>query len=286
VAGTGDHEFRGLAERSISSGRRGFVTFLGGLKSLATSILPIRRMASRALRGRAMVVALHRVNDVNAGDGLTLSADQFEDHCGFLSDHFDVVPLAEIVQRLASSAPLDGQVAITFDDGYRDNAEIAAPILARYGLPATFFVTTGFIGSEIVAPWDAELAVAPGWMTWDQVRELHDQGFSIGGHTVDHVDLGQQAGDTAMRQLTASRNTLFEQLATETELFAYPFGRRDNMTEANRLLVREAGFRCCASCFGGLVEAGTNPFALPRVAITSWLASPDTFAFDMALGRL
>lgn len=245
-------------------------------------------MAARSLGGRAMVVALHRVNDVNAGDGLTLSPKQFEDHCRFFSDNFNVVPLAEIVRRMENGDPFDRHVAITFDDGYRDNAEIAAPILSRYGLHATFFVTTGFIGTDIVAPWDKELPTAPGWMTWDQVRELSDLGFTIGGHTIDHVDLGHVSGDAAMRQLTTSRSALCERLGAEVEveLFAYPFGRRDNMTEANRSLVRKAGFRCCVSCFGGLVESGMSPFELPRVAISSWHASPDSFALDMARGRL
>ena len=262
------------------------MTTLARLKALATAILPIRSMASRALQDRAMVVTLHRVNDVNAGDGLTLSSAEFEDHCRFLSDHFDVVSLAEIVQRLEGGVSFDRQVAITFDDGYLDNYEVAAPILARHGLHATFFVSTGFIETDVVAPWDLDMPAAPGWMTWDQVRGLHDQGFAIGGHTIDHVDLGEVAGDAARLQLTNSREVLRERLGVDVELFAYPFGRSDNITEANRSLVREVGFRCCASCFGGFVEAGTSPFALPRFAISSWRASKDRFAFDMAFGRL
>jgi peptidoglycan/xylan/chitin deacetylase (PgdA/CDA1 family) len=262
------------------------MTIRGRMKSFASGILPVRWMAARTLRGRAMILAFHRVNDVSAGDGLTLSPEQFEDHCRFLSDNFIVVPLAEIVQRLESGTGFDRHVAITFDDGYRDNAEIAAPILSRYGLHATFFVTTGFIGSDIVAPWDTDMPTAPGWMTWDQVCELYHQGFAIGGHTIDHVDLGHETGDDALRQLTASRSMLCERLGAEVELFAYPFGRRDNMTDENRLLVREAGFRCCVSCFGGVVETGTSPFELPRIALSSWHASADTFAFDMALGKL
>ena len=67
------------------------MTLLGRIRSVATKVLPVRSLAVRALRGRALVVALHRVNDVNAGDGLTISAAQFDDHCRFLSENFDVV---------------------------------------------------------------------------------------------------------------------------------------------------------------------------------------------------
>ena len=48
-------------------------------------------------------------------------------------------------------------LAITFDDGYRDNLTHAAPILARHGLPATIFLATGFIGTAEV-PWFDRLA--------------------------------------------------------------------------------------------------------------------------------
>jgi hypothetical protein len=57
------------------------------------------------------------------------------------------------------------------------------------------------------------------------------------------------------------------------------------MTEDNRALVREAGLESCASCHGGLVEAGTDPFRLPRVPVNGWFASPGQFGFEVALGR-
>jgi peptidoglycan/xylan/chitin deacetylase (PgdA/CDA1 family) len=256
------------------------------LAAAAARLLPVRALASRSLRGRALVVALHRVNDVNAGDGLTLGTTDFDTYCRFFADHCDVVPLGEIVERLERGAALDRQVAITFDDGYRDNYENAAPVLARHGLPATFFVTTGFIETDVVAPWDRELPVPPGWMSWEEVRKLHEWGFAIGSHTIDHVDLGRVGEDAARRQLSGSRAMLRERLGVDSDLFAYPFGGRDNMTDENRSLVRELGFRCCASCFGGLVESRTSPFRLPRVALSSWYASADRFALDLALDRL
>ena len=256
------------------------------IRSLATRLLPLRQLAARALRGRGLVLALHRVDDAFAGDGLTLSADQFDTYCRYLSDHFDVVPFDEIVSRLAEGRGLDGHVAITFDDGYRDNHEVAAPILEKHGLPATFFVTTGFIESEVVAPWDASLSPAPAWMSWDQVRSLKSSGFSIGGHTVDHVDLGAASEALADQQLKTCRQTLHERLGEPPDLFAYPFGGPAHMSEANRALVREAGFRCCASCHGGLVSQTSDPFALPRVGLSSWYADPDTLALDLVRGRL
>ena len=252
----------------------------------ASRLLPTGTLARHRLRDSALVLAFHRVNDRSAGDGLTLSVRDFDAYCRFLGDHLEVVRLEDIIERLEASGPLTGQLAITFDDGYRDNFDEAAPILERYGLPATFFVTTDFIETDTVAPWDRDLAEPPGWMTWEQVRSLLRRGFDIGAHTMSHVDLGQVSTDDAHAQITGSREVLRERLDTQIDLFAYPFGQRANITEENRALVREAGYRCCASCFGGVIGARTDPMNLPRVAVSSWYASPRRLAFDLALGRV
>lgn len=73
-------------------------------------------------------------------------ADVFEAQVAFLAKHRTVVSLTDLVDRVRrSAAPAGGVATITFDDGYLDNLTTAAPILARYGLPATLFLPTGYI---------------------------------------------------------------------------------------------------------------------------------------------
>lgn len=75
-----------------------------------------------------------------------LAPARFERHVRFLARRRRVVPLAEIVAAIASGRELPaGTVAITFDDGYLDNLTVAAPVLARYGLPATLYLATGYV---------------------------------------------------------------------------------------------------------------------------------------------
>jgi peptidoglycan/xylan/chitin deacetylase (PgdA/CDA1 family) len=180
---------------------------------------------------------------------------------------------------------LNRELAITFDDGYRDNFENAAPVLERLGLPATFFLVTQWMGTDVVPWWDRQQGVRYPWMTWDQVRSLHERGFDLGSHTRTHVDLGAVMEPQAKEEILGGRNELEQILSAPVELFAYPYGRRVNLAEANRQLVRRAGFRCCCSCFGGLIAPGMDPFDLRRVPITSICPSPLQFGFEVALGR-
>lgn len=113
--------------------------------------LDLRRTAlyRRCLRGtaRAVILRYHSVGDPHvvgayADPGLSLNAERFREQVGVLKRRFQIVPVDEILRRAMGG--LDGApcVAITFDDGYRDNHDIALPILIEEGAVATFYVTS------------------------------------------------------------------------------------------------------------------------------------------------
>jgi peptidoglycan/xylan/chitin deacetylase (PgdA/CDA1 family) len=75
-----------------------------------------------------------------------MSPARFEEQVRFLARHRRVIALGELVRRLREGREPDpGSVVLTFDDGYRDNLEVAAPILRKHGLPATLFLATGYV---------------------------------------------------------------------------------------------------------------------------------------------
>ncbi len=126
------------------------------LKRLARSTLAALAVGTRVWRavpqGAAVVLRYHRVG---ADAPLSVSAEEFEGQLRFLRSHCRVVPAGELVTCLRKGKPLPPRAAaITFDDGYEDNFTQALPLLQRYCLPATFFVTTGWIDTEKVLWWD------------------------------------------------------------------------------------------------------------------------------------
>jgi len=244
------------------------------------------RLDAVLLRNAAVVVAFHRIRDnVAPSDPLTVDTATFERYCRFFRRHFRVVSLPELVSKLERGSPPNRELVITFDDGYRDNYENALPVLEKLSLPATFFLITQWIGTDFVPFWDEQLGVRYPWMTWDQARSLQRNGFDVGAHTRTHADLGKVSGRTAREEIVGGKLELERELRAPVRSFAFPYGRWTNLTEANRELVRVAGFRCCCSGFGGTVSRGTDPFHLPRVPISSWYDSPHQFGFDVALGR-
>lgn len=109
--------------------------------------LPLSLLSPAGPRARLSVLIFHRV--LARPDPLLPelpTAQEFEATMRWVRDWFQVLPLSEAAGRLFDGSLPARAMAITFDDGYADNEELAAPILRRLGLTATFFVSTGYLG--------------------------------------------------------------------------------------------------------------------------------------------
>jgi peptidoglycan/xylan/chitin deacetylase (PgdA/CDA1 family) len=115
--------------------------------SIAVSLLRWTRLVDR--RPGLSILLFHRVladhDPFRPGD---LTATEFEAIIEVLANNFTVLPLDEAVARLQANSLPRAAASITFDDGYRDNLEVATPILARHGVTASIFITTGFLNGE------------------------------------------------------------------------------------------------------------------------------------------
>ncbi|HXE04750.1 MAG TPA: GNAT family N-acetyltransferase [Bryobacteraceae bacterium] len=113
---------------------------------------------SRRQEATGRILYYHRVNDDNDPFFPAMSTQVFDRLMQVVSRNYTVVSLTEMLQRFEDGSP-EQLMAITFDDGYRDNYQQALPILERYGLPATIFLATGPIDSREPL-WFERLALA------------------------------------------------------------------------------------------------------------------------------
>lgn len=124
----------------------------------ALATLPTRLLLGRPLG----ILMYHSVAEVppSLPDWCVLPAERFQAQMRWLSRQpVDVLPLDDAVAALRAGRLRQPTIAITFDDGYRNNVEVALPILKRYGFPATVFLTTGFIGRDRTL-WYARVVIA------------------------------------------------------------------------------------------------------------------------------
>jgi peptidoglycan/xylan/chitin deacetylase (PgdA/CDA1 family) len=235
----------------------------------------------------ASVLVFHRVTNEIPEDGITVTPDRFRQFMAMLASEYQPVSMETVLRCIRTQQVWPRRaVAVTFDDGYLDNYEVAAPILSEFKIPATFFITAGMIGTQRIAAYDRHLAGKVPWMEKRQLKELHHAGFEIGAHTVTHPDLGILSGDAAFREISDSKKLLEDILSAEVTSFAYPFGGSDNMSSENVELVKSAGFACCCSCYGGFVDLKSDPYNIQRIGVTNWFSSPEEFHFELRqIGR-
>src|SRR5882724_5359518 len=127
-------------------------------------------------------------------------------------------------------------VAITFDDGFRDNLTVALPLLEKLGLPMTLFVAAGFVGRE-------------GYLSNDELREISQHPLvTIGAHGLWHRHFTQLSVADARFELVESRRLLESICGLKVDLMAWPYGECNPEMED---LSRECGYRAAWSVWKG-----------------------------------
>lgn len=177
---------------------------------------------------------------------------------------FMVRPLAEIVESWERGIPPPPRsLAITFDDGYRDNLVHAWPILQRRGYAATLFTVSGLIGDHSV--WDQGVGMGPrALMTAAELVQLDQGGFRVESHGVSHADLRTVSAPVATEELHTSRRDLEAVLGRPVDLFAYPYGHDDAPTQQ---LAADAGYRAAFATRWGLNTPATPRYGLRRIQV-------------------
>ncbi|MBQ7453446.1 MAG: polysaccharide deacetylase family protein [Selenomonadaceae bacterium] len=201
---------------------------------------------------KILVLNYHQVD--NKSSYLSIPLNEFETQMKFLVDSgcITITP-DELYAGLRGEIELPPKpVLITFDDGYLDNYTNAFPILKKYGLHATIFIIPAFT------------SVYPGYMTWEQLKEMEASGITIESHTLTHPKLEELPDDEIRAELLNSKNLLEENLGHPIEFLAYPTGTY-NLHIAG--IAEDLGYKGAFTIKYGVVDKGSNFFALERVPI-------------------
>jgi peptidoglycan/xylan/chitin deacetylase (PgdA/CDA1 family) len=179
--------------------------------------------------------------------------------------HVTALSVSEYASLLADGEPLPPRpLVLTFDDGLADFREQALPALRSAALPATLFVTTGFLDG--LPEGIAEGRPPGGWLDPPALLDLRAQGIEIGAHSHSHPQLDTLPIEEARREIARSKEILERLLAAPVSSFAYPYGYHGPVV---RRLARECGFASACAVKNALSSAGDDRFSLARLTVRS-----------------
>ncbi|MBC7260053.1 MAG: polysaccharide deacetylase family protein [Chloroflexi bacterium] len=201
-----------------------------------------------------------------------VSPARFEEQLRYLkAQSYESVSLYAVIRYMEGVDSLPARaVVITFDDGYRDNAVVAFPLLVKYGFTATFFINTQPIDDEY-----------PGYMTWAQVEQLSRAGMDVESHSYSHPMLTRLSDEDLLREIRKAGDAIERHTGKHPRLFSYPYGTY------NRQVVdalRAEGYLGAVTLRSGTARTSPSVFDLARV----WVRYDDTleaFAAKLERGR-
>jgi peptidoglycan/xylan/chitin deacetylase (PgdA/CDA1 family) len=228
---------------------------------LKSAILSLFRFFRPGLSSGAILM-YHSVG--NSGAFFNVTSEDFNEQMSYLSrKKYTVVSLSEFVARLRAGKSVAGHVAITFDDGYKDFATEALPILRRYNFPASVFLISDFLG---------KLYTTSDGVTMPILSLVEAQKAEQGGrveyfpHTARHLILDSVPLADAIGDIESSKAYIAEHFHSSADIFAYPKGR---YTREVVEYLRTGNFAGAVTVREGLVKPASDPFLLPRLSVDS-----------------
>ena len=195
------------------------------------------------------------VADTSPEDGWAYNVppEDFRDQLDYLREEgYTAISMLDYMKAKKGKAELPPRpVILTFDDGYESNYTTLLPILESYGMKATVYMVTNDIG-------------LPGYLTWDELRDMQERGIEIGSHTANHqplteMDCSRQEEEMRLSKLLLEWNGIHTVFS-----FSYPNGAYDSgMPE----LLAQNGYLTAVTGDAGLNTFQTDPYLLQRINI-------------------
>jgi len=294
-------------------------------------LLDLYSLIKSNLRSYVAILVYHRVGTIKDRWSVdTTDTIDFEKQMKYLLRTHKIISLEEMAKIILEKKALPKRAAVvTFDDGYKDNYTNAFPILKKYNIPATIFLTTGNIGTNNLFWWDkveyilcntklkrfdlgdfGDISPPSGSnilkslgeimsrfnripedkkrvlidklvkisdvdvpknlgrdiiMSWDEVKEMNENGINFGAHTVTHPILTKVSPQQAKHEITKSKKDIEKRLNKPVTTFSYPNGLADDFNEEIKNLLKENGFICASTIIPKMTTKKTDLFELGRL---------------------
>jgi peptidoglycan/xylan/chitin deacetylase (PgdA/CDA1 family) len=179
-------------------------------------------------------------------------------------EFIDEKTLKEIILKKKNYS--EKKILLTIDDAFLSFYKNAWPILQKEKIPFILFVNTREINNR-----------HPNYMSWDQIREIHQSNLGIiGGHSFSHEYLAFATEDEVIKDINKSIEDYQRELNFNPEIFSYPFG--EYSLEVKNI-VKKLGYVMAFGQHSGVIHQRSDIFELPRFPINESYGTLDRFSF-------
>jgi len=224
-------------------------------RNILTGLYQIGRFAGLN-KGSVSILCYHGISEKS--ERHSLKKEVFEEHIKKISEHSKIISLEEAVGILDGVKVKGSAVVLTFDDGFANLMDIA-PLVEKYSIKPAVFVL-----SDPEHANKAELGNQDRLMTVEEIKILHEKGWTIGCHSATHAAFSILSQEEAKKQIIGAKSNLESSLGFAVDFFAYPKGIF-NKEIIN--VVKNGGYRAAFSILPGVINLKANRWILPRTVI-------------------
>ena len=212
----------------------------------------------------ASVIMYHRFGD-SRYPSTNIKKEQFLKHINeLLKPEYNVISIQKALLAINDIELIkDKSVVITIDDAYSSVYNYAWPIFKKHNLPFTLFISTDVIDNK-----------TPGYMSWEEIRTLRDNGVTIGSQTKSHHHMFKLSKEKIIEELKISNKRFIDEIGSRPKIFAYPYG------EYNLEVLEQVKLHGFVAAFGqhsGVAHKSLGMYELPRFAMNEKYGDMDRF---------
>ncbi len=212
----------------------------------------------------ASVIMYHRFGD-SRYPSTNITKEQFSRHINeLLKPKYNVIDIEKALLAINGINTIkDRSIVITIDDAYSSVYKYAWPLLKKHDLPFTLFISTDVIDNK-----------TPGYMTWEEIRNLRDHGVTIGSQTKSHHHMFKLSKQKIIKELSLSNKRFIDEIGSRPKIFAYPYGEY-NLEVLEQ--VKLHGFDAAFGQHSGIAHKSLGMFELPRFAMNEKYGDMERF---------